>query len=82
MYILKSTVDANLPPGETVKKYRLLHGMSQKQLAEATGLSLSAISALECHNKLPSYDKMLKIICELDMPVHLILKSDKPTFSV
>lgn len=49
-----------------MKKLRKAKGLKQKELAELTGLSESAISQLESGKRLPSYETLLKIAEALD----------------
>ena len=43
----KAKININVTPGEMLKTVRELQGLSQKQLADLTGISQSNISALE-----------------------------------
>lgn len=44
---VRAKIHYHLTPGETLKQLRELQGMSQSDLAEATGIPQSNISALE-----------------------------------
>jgi transcriptional regulator with XRE-family HTH domain len=48
---VKAKVHCVLTPGEALKMLRELQGLSQVELAQATGMSQSNISALECGAK-------------------------------
>lgn len=55
-----------------IKILRLKHGETQKQLAEAIGVSIMAISKYESGNAIPSDDNKVKISRHYNMSVESI----------
>jgi len=53
--------------GKTIKIARIKKGMSQKELAEAMGVDISAISLWEKNKRIPSGDLLIKLANELDI---------------
>ena len=54
--------------GEQIKKYRKKRNLTQKKLAELTGLNEVTIRCYELGKYQPKRDNMLKICKALDMP--------------
>ena len=71
------------PFGELLKKLRLSRGLTQRQLAEQTGLAQSEISRLESRTTMPgSYRTMTRLIAlfpELDPNFDTKARSKPPT---
>ena len=59
--------------GKAVKAYRQAKGMSQTDLAKATGLLPSAISHFECGRRKPSIDNFCKLCIALEVPPSILL---------
>lgn len=59
--------------GTTIKKIRELRCMSRKELALASGYSVSAIGNLETEVRLPTILNLEKIANALDVPYSIIL---------
>lgn len=53
--------------GELIKKYRKMRGLTQVQLAEATGLTDSAIRNYELGNRTPGEEQLLSIADALNV---------------
>lgn len=47
--------------GQNLRKYRVMEGLSQEELASKSGLSRNFISDLETSKKQPSYDAVKKL---------------------
>lgn len=61
--------------GEAIKKMRASRGLSQKELAEKTGMSATALCKIEKGYSFPSKDT-IKAICDaMDIPVSWLLFS-------
>lgn len=61
--------------GEAIKKMRASRGLSQKELAEKTGMSATALCNIEKGYSFPSKDT-IKAICDaMDIPVSWLLFS-------
>ena len=64
--------------GRNIKKYRILHGYTQRSLSEALNLSESFIAKLESHtNQTISIDTLLMIADFLDVEITMFF--DKNT---
>jgi len=76
---------STLPPNifrDRVRAARDLRGLSQAQLAEKTGLQVSAISHFETGGRSPSFDNLRKLADALDVTTdYLIGRSDHPQLS-
>lgn len=62
--------------GDKIKKYRKLKKLTQKELAEITGISLSAIEKYERGKLNPSYGKVKTIALALDVDLKDIIPDD------
>lgn len=63
--------------GKKVQIFRKRHSLTQQQLADKVGVSKSVIGNLERNNKLPSFDVMLRITNELDMPTPIVFRASE-----
>jgi transcriptional regulator with XRE-family HTH domain len=62
--------------GETIAMLRKQQGLSQKELAQMTGISANALCYIEKGYSFPSKDNIKAICHSLDIPVgYLLLKS-------
>lgn len=62
--------------GETIVMLRKQQGLSQKELAQMTGISANALCSIEKGYSFPSKDNIKTICHSLDIPVgYLLLKS-------
>src|SRR5688572_19093291 len=67
---------------DRIKSARDLRGLSQAQLAEKTGLQVSAISHFETGGRSPSFDNLRKLADALDVTTdYLIGRSGDPKLS-
>ena len=64
--------------GLKVSYYRKMNGLSQEELAERVGVSVTFIGMLEAPNlyKAPSLKTLNKIAAVLDVPIYKFLKKD------
>ena len=62
-----------------VSEQRKAHGLSQKELAELTGTTQSAIARLESGGRPPRIDTLLRIAEALDCDLAVELKARAPT---
>jgi len=58
--------------GHTIKKLRRARGISQQELADASSLSMTYVSLLECNKKEPSIAALRAICRELEIPVAIV----------
>ncbi|MFV3013726.1 helix-turn-helix domain-containing protein [Clostridium botulinum] len=66
----------NLPEntiGEKIKKYRLLRGLTQKDLSIQTNIKLSAIGTYETDKIYPPIEKLKKIATALDIDIYFLM---------
>ncbi|HFL2415223.1 TPA: helix-turn-helix domain-containing protein [Clostridioides difficile] len=66
--------DSNI--GKNIKKYRLLKGWTQEQLAKESGLSKNAIYNYENNKRIPNIGNLNKISEALGIDYETIIKSD------
>ena len=59
--------------GKNIKKYRLLCGMRQEDLAEECGCSNSHIGHIENHRKIPSLEMVVNIANALGVTIDRLL---------
>ncbi len=59
--------------GKSIRKYRLLHDLSQEALALSAGIHPAYISRLECGEKCPTIDTLYKICDALNISVSELL---------
>ena len=62
--------------GERIRKYRKLKGLTQKELAEVTGISMSSIEKYERGKINPSYGKVKTIALALDVDLKDMIPDD------
>lgn len=58
-----------------VKRYRLMRGFSQEELAERSGLHRTYISAIECERRNISIENIQRIAEALDVEPHTLLEA-------
>lgn len=62
--------------GETIKTFRKKKGISQKTLAEKTGISANALCSIEKDKSFPSKETIKALCSSLDIsPSHLLFAS-------
>nr|DAP99645.1 MAG TPA: helix-turn-helix domain protein [Caudoviricetes sp.] len=59
----------NVNVGEKIKKYRKDRGITQKELAEAVGVTQAMIAYIESDLKMPSVNILFNIAKELNVSV-------------
>lgn len=59
--------------GEHIKKFRTAHGISQKELAEAGGVSIGAVSAWEQDRNTPRQRVLIKLVKHFNVPMEEII---------
>lgn len=59
--------------GNQIRKYRLKKGLSQKAMAELTGIPYSTYSNYENNNREPNLEQLKKIAAVLEVPVEMLL---------
>lgn len=62
--------------GKNIRKYRLMHGMRQEDLAELCGCSNSHIGQIENARGVPSLEMTVKIANALSVTVDQLVKKD------
>ena len=67
--------------GERIKRYRIIKGMSQKELAQRLGVSVSRVSNWESGLNRPDVDIFAEICNVLDVKPNLILGIGQHTIS-
>lgn len=60
--------------GQSIKEQRLKKGLTQKELAENSGVSLRALSNYEKDLRDPALDVILKLCHTLDIPIAVLAK--------
>lgn len=63
--------------GEKIKKLRIERNLTQKQLAEMTGVAISAISSYESGYRYPSYDVLISLARIFHVSTDYLLGLDK-----
>lgn len=67
--------------GEKIKYFRTLHGFTQDQLVQATGLSISALQKYESDERKPKPEQLLKISQALGISINIFMDFDIHTVS-
>lgn len=60
--------------GSKVQYYRKKRGLTQEEFSELIDMSQSNLSAIECGNKLPSFEALIRIIDVLDVTADDLLE--------
>jgi transcriptional regulator with XRE-family HTH domain len=60
--------------GSLIKGYRIKHGLILKDLSDICGLTPSAISQIENHEREPQLKTALKLMKALHVPIDELLK--------
>jgi transcriptional regulator with XRE-family HTH domain len=68
--------------GKNIKYYRKQRGLTQEQLAEAVGFSLSSMKSIENGNSLPSLENFTYICKALNIPADFILADADKKFKI
>jgi transcriptional regulator with XRE-family HTH domain len=71
-----NTADIRTTIADRIRELRRLNGMSQEQLAEASGVSRRTIQALEAGTTSPRLDLLEKLAEAMDHTVNLIKKTN------
>ena len=58
--------------GEKIKYFRTMHGFTQEQLVQATGLSISTLQKYESDERKPKPEQLLKISQALGIDIHTV----------
>lgn len=67
--------------GEKIKHFRTLHGFTQEQLVQATGLSISTLQKYESDERKPKPEQLLKISQALGISINIFMDFDIHTIS-
>lgn len=67
--------------GEKIKYFRTLHGFTQDQLVQATGLSISTLQKYESDERKPKPEQLLKISQALGISINIFMDFDIHTVS-
>ena len=59
--------------GATIRKYRVLHGLSQEELAEAVGISPTHLKHIESEHRKPSVEVLFQLVRFLHISLDAIL---------
>ena len=62
--------------GVVVKASRKAKSMTQSQLAGRLGITTRYLKAIENSGRKPSYDLLIRIICELDIPTEVFFYTE------
>lgn len=57
--------------GEKIKYFRTMHGFTQEQLVQATGLSISTLQKYESDERKPKPEQLLKISQALGISINI-----------
>lgn len=68
--------------GENISKYRKIKGISQKVLAQQSGITAQTLSCIETGINNPSFNVMIKISQALDIPIAYIFTFDEAIYSI
>ena len=68
--------------GKNIQYYRKQKGLTQEQLAELVGFSLSSLKSIECGNNLATLENFMYICDALDIPADFILADSGKRFRV
>ncbi|WVP64049.1 helix-turn-helix transcriptional regulator [[Clostridium] symbiosum] len=63
--------------GTNIREYRKKLGLTMKDLAESTGLSIGYISQVEREEVEPSLSSLRKIAGSFDVPVYILMDDHK-----
>ena len=63
--------------GDKIRKIRIEKNMSQKKLANLTGISQTYISKIEENKRQPTFSKMVKIANALGIPIEQFKGSEE-----
>ena len=63
--------------GSLVKSARRSRGMTQTQLAELLSISTRYLKAIENSGRKPSYDLLVRMVHELDIPADSVFQSEQ-----
>lgn len=63
--------------GDKIKKLRIERNLTQKQLANMTGVAVSAISSYESGSRYPSYDVLISLARIFHISIDYLLGLDK-----
>ena len=58
--------------GEKIKYFRTMHGFTQEQLVQATGLSISTLQKYESDERKPKPEQLLKISQALGISINIL----------
>ena len=72
---------AMMTVGEKIKYFRTLHGFTQDQLVQATGLSISTLQKYESDERKPKPEQLLKISQALGISINVFMDFDIHTIS-
>ena len=67
--------------GEKIKYFRILHGFTQDQLVQATGLGISTLQKYESDERKPKPEQLLKISQALGVSINVFMDFDIHTVS-
>lgn len=67
--------------GEKIKYFRTLHGFTQDQLVQATGLGISTLQKYESDERKPKSEQLLKISQALGISINVFMDFDIHTVS-
>lgn len=67
--------------GEKIKYFRILHGFTQDQLVQATGLGISTLQKYESDERKPKPEQLLKISQALGISINVFMDFDIHTVS-
>ena len=68
--------------GEKIKYFRTLHGFTQDQLIQATGLSISTLQKYESDERKPKPEQLLKISQALGISINVFMDLPPWKFSL
>ena len=61
--------------GDNIQKYRKLKGLTQKELAEKSGLATGTIQQYELKKRNPKFETLCKIANAMEIPVDFLIES-------
>lgn len=59
--------------GEKIKKYRLIHKMTQKELAKSAGISESTLQKYELESRVPKLEQLKKLADVMGIPANALM---------
>lgn len=68
--------------GKNLKAYRKAQGFSQEDFSEMIGITVSALSKIECGKNYPKYPTIEKIIEVLNIPPYLLYITNDDDFNI